>query len=42
MKLSQSHPPIVALLDAIPGALERANQGLREINSGIGIALDDL
>lgn len=33
---------IVALLDAIPGALERANQGLREINAGKGIALDDL
>ncbi len=33
---------IVALLDSIPGALERANQGLREINSGKGISLDDL
>jgi hypothetical protein len=33
---------IVALLDSIPGALERANQGLREINSGKGIPLDDL
>jgi hypothetical protein len=33
---------IVALLDSIPGAFERANQGLREINSGKGIPLDDL
>jgi hypothetical protein len=33
---------IVALLDSIPGALERANHGLREINSGKGISLDDL
>ena len=33
---------IVALLDSIPGALERANQGLREIRSGKGVPLDDL
>lgn len=33
---------IVALLDSIPGAFERANQGLREINSGKGVPLDDL
>jgi CRP/FNR family transcriptional regulator len=33
---------VVAALDAIPGALERANEGLREIRSGKGIPLDDL
>jgi hypothetical protein len=33
---------IVALLDSIPGASERANQGLREVRSGKGIPLDDL
>jgi hypothetical protein len=32
---------IVALLDSIPGAFERANQGLREIRSGEGIPLDE-
>jgi hypothetical protein len=32
---------IVALLNAIPGAFERANQGLREIRSGEGIPLDE-
>jgi hypothetical protein len=33
---------IVALLDSIPGALQRANQGLREIRSGKGIPLEEL
>lgn len=32
---------IVALLNSIPGAFERANQGLREIRSGEGIPLDE-
>jgi hypothetical protein len=32
---------IVALLDSIPGAFERANQGLREVRSGEGIPLDE-
>lgn len=32
---------IVALLDSIPGALERAKQGLREVRSGKGIPLDE-
>ncbi len=32
---------IVALLDSIPGAFERANQGLREVRSGKGIPLDE-
>jgi predicted transcriptional regulator len=31
---------IVELLDAIPGALERAQQGLREAEAGQGIPLD--
>jgi len=33
---------IVGILDSIPGAFERANQGLREIRSGEGIPLDDV
>jgi hypothetical protein len=32
---------IVDLLDSIPGAFERANQGLREIQSGEGSPLDE-
>lgn len=32
---------IVALLDAIPGAYERAQQGLREAQAGQGIPLDE-
>ena len=32
---------IVALLDSIPGAFERAQQGLREIEAGQGIPLDE-
>ena len=32
---------IVALLDSIPGAFERANQGLREIREGGGIPLEE-
>ena len=31
---------IVELLDAIPGAYERAQQGLREVQAGQGIPLD--
>jgi hypothetical protein len=33
---------IVELLDAIPGAYERAQQGLRQTQSGQGIPLDEL
>jgi len=33
---------IVELLDAIPGAFERARQGLREVRAGRGIPLDEL
>lgn len=33
---------IVDLLDAIPGAFERAHQGLREIRAEKGIPLDEL
>jgi hypothetical protein len=33
---------IVALLDSIPGAFERAKQGLHEIRSGGGIPLEDI
>jgi hypothetical protein len=33
---------IVDLLDAIPGAYERAQQGLGEIQEGQGIPLDEL
>lgn len=32
---------IVELLDSIPGAFERAQQGLEEIRSGKGIPLDE-
>jgi hypothetical protein len=32
---------IVAVLDSIPGAIERANQGLREIRAGEGAPLDE-
>ena len=43
--LDQSEPDpstIVALLDSIPGAFERASQGMREIHAGQGIPLDEL
>lgn len=33
---------IVELLDAIPGAYERAQQGLREAEAGEGTPLDEL
>ena len=33
---------IVALLDAIPGARERADVGLRQARAGDTVALDDL
>jgi predicted transcriptional regulator len=32
---------IVALLDSIPGALEKAYEGLREVRAGKGIPLDE-
>lgn len=32
---------IVALLDSIPGALERAEQGMREVRAGEGVPLDE-
>lgn len=43
--LEQADPDvetITALLDSIPGALERAQQGLAEARSGRGIPLEDL
>lgn len=43
--LDESDPDpssVVALLDSIPGAFERASEGLREIRSGKGIPVDDL
>ncbi len=43
--LDQADPEpatIVALLDSIPGAFERANQGMEEIRAGKGIPLDEL
>lgn len=33
---------IVEVLDSIPGALERAREGLREARAGEGIPLDEL
>jgi hypothetical protein len=33
---------IVALLDSIPGAFERANRGLEDIRAGKGIPLEEL
>ena len=44
MALDEAEPEpasIVALLDSIPGAFERANQGARQIRAGKGIPLDD-
>ena len=38
--LSADH--IVALLDGIPGALERANEGVAQAARGEGIPLDEL
>lgn len=38
---SPSPASVIELLDAIPGAFERAQQGLREANAGQGIALDE-
>jgi hypothetical protein len=43
--LDESEPDpssIVALLDSIPGAFDRASQGLREIRSGEGTPLEEL
>lgn len=43
--LDQADPDpatVTALLDAIPGAHERAQQGLREAQLGQGIRLEDL
>ncbi|MGZ4408843.1 MAG: hypothetical protein ACXVRV_06085 [Gaiellaceae bacterium] len=43
--LDESDPDphsIVDLLDGIPGALERAQQGLEEIRAGRGIPLENL
>ena len=43
--LDQADPDaatVTALLDAIPGAYERAQQGLHEARAGLGIALEDL
>jgi hypothetical protein len=37
---AESEPSSVAsLLDSIPGAFDRANQGMREIRAGVGIPL---
>ena len=33
---------VTALLDAIPGAFERAERGRREAEAGLGIRLDEL
>ena len=33
---------VIDLLDRIPGALERAQQGVEEAQSGLGTGLDDL
>ena len=33
---------IVALLDSIPGAFERAQEGLRQLSEGRGLSLDEL
>lgn len=43
--LDQAEPDpssVTALLDAIPGALERAQQGLRDVRAGRVVGLDDL
>lgn len=43
--LDQTDPDtatVTALLDAIPGAYERAQQGLREARAGLGITVEDL
>lgn len=44
MALDEAEPEpasIVALLDSIPGAFERANRGARQIRAGKGIPLDE-
>lgn len=44
MALDDAEPEpasIVALLDSIPGAFERANQGLHQIRAGEGIPLNE-
>jgi hypothetical protein len=44
MALDEAEPDpssIVALLDSIPGAFERANQGMREIRADEGIPLNE-
>lgn len=33
---------VVALLDSIPGALEKAKEGVRQVRAGRGIPLDEL
>jgi predicted transcriptional regulator len=33
---------VVALLDSIPGALDKAREGVRQVRSGKGIPLDEL
>lgn len=43
--LDQADPDpatITALLDAVPGAFERAQQGLEDVRAGRVVALDDL
>ncbi len=43
--LDQADPDpatVTALLDAIPGAYERVQQGLQEVRSGQGLRLEDL
>jgi predicted transcriptional regulator len=43
--LDQSNPDaatVTALLDAIPGAYNRAQEGLREVRTGRGVPLEDL
>jgi hypothetical protein len=45
MALDQADPDpatVTALLDAIPNAFDRAQQGLREAQSGQGIPLEEL
>ena len=33
---------IIDLLDRIPGAFERANEGLRQVRSGEGVPIDEV
>lgn len=43
LEATDPHPAsVVDLLDSIPGALEKAREGVRQVRAGEGIPLDEL